>query len=88
MNRSKSISRDEVLINEYGRVPDKSSEAIIREVNLSANLLAQVNERLPKEDRFKLEELKQRLENLRKRGILPKKFRQFNGRILSKEKPR
>jgi len=83
-----STTRDAVLIEEYARIPDQSSEAIIRDPELSGLLLSRVNKRLPREHRFDQVELKRRLENLRKTSRLPRKFREFNGRNLSKEKPR
>ncbi len=81
-------SRDNVLIDEYEKIPDKSSEAIIRNPELSDLLLKRVNQRLPSDQWFEQEDLNHRLENLRKSSKLPKKFREFNGRDLSRKNPK
>lgn len=81
-------NRDDVLISEYAKIADKSSEAIIRDDKLSLALVRSVNSQLPKETHFKKDEMKKRLENLRKGGKLPKKFREFNGRNLGKTNPK
>ncbi|NOY42022.1 MAG: hypothetical protein GXP26_09315 [Planctomycetes bacterium] len=81
-------SRDNILIDEYEKIPDKSSEAIIRNPELSDLLLQRVNRRLPNDQRFEQEDLNHRLENLRKSSQLPKKFRGFNGRDLGRKKPK
>ena len=82
------MSKDSVLIDEYKKIPDKSSEAIIRNSELSSLLLECVNRRLPRGQWFEQEELNHRLENLRKSSKLPKKFREFSGRDLSRKKPK
>jgi len=78
-----SITRDQVLSDEYDKIPDKSSEEIIRDPDLSARLLRQVNKRLSSDQKFEQIELSHRLENLRKSGKLNRKFRDFNGRNLN-----
>ena len=84
----KVMSKDDVLIDEYAKISDKSSEAIIRDQELSGLLLKRVNRRLPIDQRFEQVDLNHRLENLRKSSRLPKKFREFNGRNLNKQKPK
>ena len=80
-------NRDDVLVGEYMKIPNESSESVIRNDELSAKLLRGVNRRLPKEAQFSVDEMKKRLENLRKSSKLPRKFRAFNGRN-GKPKPR
>ena len=87
MNKPKS-NRDAVLVEEYAKIPNLSSESIIRDDSLSSSLMDRVNSHLPEDLQFEKDELKKRLENLRKGGILPKKFRKFNGRDMSKKNPK